>query len=306
VENIINIQNLTKNYGLGRGLFNINLSVREGEVFGFVGINGAGKTTMIRHLMGFLRPNKGKCSVMGKDCIKNSANLKKYIGYIPGEISFPDVKSGIDFFKLQAEYMGLPGISRATELAERFNLDATAKLKRMSKGMKQKSAIVNAFMSDSKVLLFDEGTTGLDPLMQKVFTDLVREEKQKGKTIFMSSHMFDELESVCDRVAFLKDGRIIDTIELSKIRGNERIKEYKIEFVNTGDYNSFLEKDFKIIRKKDDLRQTTIQISDDDINELFRVLSAFKIKFITQKPQTLETYFLEKYTANNSQKTEVA
>jgi ABC-2 type transport system ATP-binding protein len=299
VENIISIQNLTKDYGRGRGLFDINLSVREGEVFGLVGINGAGKTTMIRHLMGFLHPNKGKCSVMGKDCVKNAADLKNYIGYIPGEISFPDVRSGIDFFKLQAEYMGLSGISRAGELAERFNLDATARLKRMSKGMKQKSAIVNAFMSDSKVLLFDEGTTGLDPLMQKVFTDLVREEKQKGKTIFMSSHMFDELESVCDRVAFLKEGRIIDIIELSKIRGNERVKEYKIEFENAEDYSAFLGNPFDVKRRQEEYRQVTINIPDDDINELFRVLTVFKVKYITQKPQTLETYFLEKY--NNTE-----
>jgi ABC-2 type transport system ATP-binding protein len=306
LENIINIQNLTKNYGLGRGLFDINLSVREGEVFGLVGINGAGKTTMIRHLMGFLHPNKGKCSIMGMDCWSKAAEIKNAVGYIPGEISFPDVKSGIDFFKLQAEYMRLPGISRATELAERFNLDATAKLKRMSKGMKQKSAIVNAFMSDSQILLFDEGTTGLDPLMQNVFTDLVREEKHRGKTVFMSSHMFDELESVCDRVAFLKEGRIIDIIELSKIRGNERVKEYKIEFVNAEDYASFLEKSFTIIRKKDDLRQVTINIPDEDINELFSVLTAYKVRYITQKPQTLETYFLEKYTADQITKTEVA
>ncbi|MDR0861883.1 MAG: ABC transporter ATP-binding protein [Oscillospiraceae bacterium] len=306
MNNVIEIKGLTKDYGLGRGLFDINLSVREGEVFGLVGINGAGKTTMIRHLMGFLHSDSGKCSVMGMDCWSKSAEIKNAVGYIPGEISFPDVKSGIDFFKLQAEYMGMSGISRANELAERFNLDATARLKRMSKGMKQKSAIVNAFMSDSKVLLFDEGTTGLDPLMQKVFTDLVREEKLRGKTVFMSSHMFDELESVCDRVAFLKEGRIIDIIELSKIRGNERIKEYKIEFVNAEDYTSFLGHSFSVKRRQDEYRQVTINIPDDDINELFRVLSAFKVKYITQKPQTLETYFLEKYQRDAVTNTEVS
>jgi ABC-2 type transport system ATP-binding protein len=299
VENIINIQNLTKDYGLGRGLFGVNLSVREGEVFGLVGINGAGKTTMIRHLMGFLHPTRGKCSIMGEDCWRNAEELKTFVGYVPGEIAFPDVKSGIDFFKLQAEYMGMNGISRAVDLAERFNLDATARLKRMSKGMKQKSAIVNAFMSDSDILLLDEATTGLDPLMQKVFTDLVREEKHRGKTVFMSSHMFDELESVCDRVAFLKEGHIIDIIELSKIRGDERVKEYKIEFVNDGDYLAFLGKPFNVKQRQEEYKQVTITIPDDDINELFRVLSAFEVKYITQKPQTLETYFLEKY--NNTE-----
>jgi ABC-2 type transport system ATP-binding protein len=295
MDGIIRINGLTKDYGLGRGLFGVNLSVREGEVFGLVGINGAGKTTMIRHLMGFLHPHEGRCAIMGKDCIAHAAELKRSIGYIPGEISFPDVNSGADFFKLQAEYMGMRGISRALELAERFNLDATARLKRMSKGMKQKSAIVNAFMPDSRILILDEGTTGLDPLMQKVFTELVREEKHKGKTIFMSSHMFDELESVCDRVAFLKEGRVIDIVEMSDIRGNERVKVYKIEFVSAVDYAAFLDKLFNVTRRQDDIRQATVNIPDDGINELFGALSALDVRYITQMPQTLESYFNEKY-----------
>lgn len=299
MDGIIKIENLTKNYGQGRGLFDVNLSVREGEVFGLVGINGAGKTTMIRNLMGFLHPHHGKCSIMGKDCIRNAAELKHVIGYIPGEISFPDVRTGIDFFKLQAEYMNMRGINRAHELAELFNLDATARLKRMSKGMKQKSAIVNAFMSNADVLLLDEGTTGLDPLMQKVFTDLVREEKHKGRTVFMSSHMFDELESVCDRVAFLKEGHIIDVVELSKLRGNERIKEYKIEFSNSDDYAAFLSCPFEIKRKQEEYNQVTVNIPDDNINELFGALSPLNVRFISQKPQILEAYFNEKY--NNTE-----
>ena len=190
MDEIITIQNLTKDFGQGRGVFDVNLGIKKGEVFGLAGINGSGKTTIMRHLMGFLDPDSGDTSIMGKDCWKNAAEIKKHVGYIPGEISFPDVHSGMDFLKLQAEYMGLHSMAYAKELIDRLNLDPTAKLNRMSKGMKQKTAIVNAFMCDSDILLLDEATTGLDPLMQKSFTEIIQSEKKKGKTIFMSSHMF--------------------------------------------------------------------------------------------------------------------
>ena len=174
---IISIEKLTKDFGHGRGVFDINLGIKQGEVFGLAGINGSGKTTIMRHLMGFLNPDGGNTSIMGKDCWKSAAKIKKHVGYIPGEISFPDVRSGMDFLKLQAEYMGLRSMIYAKELIDRLNLDPTAKLNRMSKGMKQKTAIVNAFMGDSDILLLDEATTGLDPLMQKSFTEIVQREK---------------------------------------------------------------------------------------------------------------------------------
>jgi ABC-2 type transport system ATP-binding protein len=295
MNNMIRIRNLTKDFGDNRGIFDINLSVKEGEVFGLVGINGSGKTTMIRHLMGFLHPDKGQSSIKGRDCWKRAARIKKDVGYIPSEIAFPDVGTGTNFFHLQADYLNVKNRRKITHLAERFNLDPTAKLKRMSKGMKQKTAIVNAFMSDSKVLLLDEPTTGLDPLMQKVFTDLILEEKHKGKTIFMSSHMFDELETTCDRVAFLKEGHIIDVVEMSKIRGNEFVKEYKIAFLNDLDYRTFLDMDFNIIRKQNKFNQVTIHIPDDKLDYLFSVIHKMDIEYMTQIPQTLERYFNEKY-----------
>ncbi|MDR1422955.1 MAG: ABC transporter ATP-binding protein [Coriobacteriales bacterium] len=289
---------MTKDFKGGRGIFDIDLSVHEGEIFGLVGINGSGKTTMIRHLMGFLRPQHGRCQIMRRDCWQQAARLKNAIGYIPGEISFPEVGSGIDFFKLQAAYREARNMKRAEKLCERFNLDASANLRRMSKGMKQKTAIVTAFMSDPKILLLDEGTTGLDPLMQKVFTDLVKEERHRGKTVFMSSHMFDELENSCDRVAFLKNGHLIDIVELSQLRGNERVKEYKLGFANNQDFRSFLEHRFKVVARHDEHCQATIDIPDEDINELFRVLAVRNVSYITQKPQTLESYFKEKYNAS--------
>lgn len=295
MNNIIMSNELTKDYKEGRGIFDVHLSINEGEVFGLVGINGSGKTTLIRHLMGSLHPHRGNSTILDKDAWKYSGELKKHVSYIPGEISFPNVKTGWDFFKIQAEYMHLKSDEKTKELVERFALDPSAKLKRMSKGMKQKSAIVNAFMNDSKILILDEPTTGLDPLMQKVFTNLVLEEKKKGKTIFMSSHIFEELEQACDKVAFIKDGYIIDVVEIGKISGNESIKEYKIEFASKNDYEQFLSGTFNVIRKQDNYNQVSIKVSDDEINTLFEVISKLDIKFISQKPRTLEAYFKEKY-----------
>ena len=138
MDEIIKIGNLTKDFGEGRGVFGVCLDIKEGEVFGLAGINGSGKTTLMRHLMGFLKPDNGLSAIMNMDSWRYSEKIKKYVGYIPGEISFPDVKSGLDFLKLQAEYMGLTHMTFAEELMQKLNLDATAKLKRMSKGMKQK------------------------------------------------------------------------------------------------------------------------------------------------------------------------
>jgi ABC-2 type transport system ATP-binding protein len=295
MDEVIKIRNLTKDFGQGRGVFDVNLSIKTGEVFGLVGINGSGKTTVMRHLMGFLHPDAGRTSIMGNNSWSSADELKKHVGYIPGEISFPEVKTGMDFFRLQADYMGLKSLAYCNELTQRLNLDPTAKLKRMSKGMKQKTAIVNAFMCDSEILLLDEATTGLDPLMQKSFTQIVKDEKKKGKTIFMSSHMFDEMESTCDRVAFLKDGHIIKVIDMKTILGNETIKEYKIEFNTQADYSEFLGRSFAIMQHRDEYQQVVITISDTDVNGLFGVLAGMDVRFISHKPYTLEACFKEVY-----------
>ena len=232
---LIDIQQLTKDYGDNRGIFDLNLSIEKGEVFGFVGTNGAGKTTTIRHLMGFLKPQSGSATINGLDCWKDSAEIKKWIGYIPGEIAFPDAPTGTDFLKRQAELLDLKDMSYAQSIINKLQLDPTAKLKRMSKGMKQKTAIVAAFMADPEILILDEPTTGLDPLMRKEFISILDEEKKKGKTILMSSHMFDEVEQVCDRVAMIKDGKIIAVKATAEVKHHEE-KVYKIEFMSQEDY----------------------------------------------------------------------
>ena len=281
---------MTKDYGDGRGIFDLNLSIEKGEVFGFVGTNGAGKTTTIRHLMGFLKPQSGSATINGLDCWKDSAEIKKWIGYIPGEIAFPDAPTGTDFLKRQAELLGLKDMSYAESIINKLQLDPTAKLKRMSKGMKQKTAIVAAFMADPDILILDEPTTGLDPLMRKEFIRILEEEKKKGKTILMSSHMFDEVEHICDRVAMIKDGKIIAVKATNEVKHHEE-KVYKIEFRSQEDYVKFLSEPFDFVETRESQNQVIVKIHDSQINMLFKTLKNYDIKFMTEMKFTLEKYF---------------
>lgn len=209
------VETLTRDYGEQRGVFDVSLSIGEGEAFGFLGPNGAGKTTVIRHLMGFLKPQSGRCTVGALDCWTKRAEVQRQIGYVPGEISFFDEMSGTDFLRFITQYRGIGAQNRQHELLERFELNPKTKIKKMSKGTKQKLAITAAFMHDPQVLILDEPTSGLDPLMQNRFVELVREEKQRGKTIFLSSHMFEEVERTCDRIGMIRCGTLvaIDTVE---------------------------------------------------------------------------------------------
>ncbi|HUM56216.1 MAG TPA: ATP-binding cassette domain-containing protein, partial [Bacillota bacterium] len=196
---VIEIKDLTRDYGNYKGVFDVSFSVNESEVFGFLGPNGAGKTTTIRHLMGFLKPQKGICTIAGMDCWQDSAGIQEKLGYIPGEMEFFSDMTGREFLSFLEKYRGIKANGRKNELLERFELDAKGKLKKMSKGMKQKVGIVAAFMHDPGVLILDEPTSGLDPLMQNRFINLILEEKKRGKTILMSSHMFEEVERTCHR-----------------------------------------------------------------------------------------------------------
>ena len=169
---VINVQNLTRDYGLGKGIFDVSVKVDQGEAFGFLGPNGAGKTTTIRHLMGFIRPKAGSCQIDGLDCWKNRDEIQKRLGYIPGEISFFEDLTGKEFLKFVSDYRRTGKNNRIREMMERFELDPRGKIKKMSKGMKQKLGIVVAFMHDPYILILDEPTSGLDPLMQNRFIEL--------------------------------------------------------------------------------------------------------------------------------------
>lgn len=289
-KEIIKVENLTKDYGAGRGIFDISFTINKGEVFGFVGTNGSGKTTTIRHIMGFLKAREGSVKVLGLDAWKNSSEIKKYVSYIPGEIAFPDLNTGTLFLKSQAELLNLNDMTYANELISRLQLDTSANLKRMSKGMKQKTAIVAALMANKDILILDEPTTGLDPLMREVFLDIILEEKQKGKTILMSSQMFDELEITCDRVALILNGRIIDIAEIDKLK-NPTYRMYKIEFKGLQDYLKFKKLKYEFIRFQDKYNQVTVKIEAKRLNKLFNDLKNYNLKFISEVKNNLERHF---------------
>lgn len=289
-NNVIEIENLTKDYGNGRGIFNENLTIKQGEMVGFVGTNGSGKTTTIRNILGFIKPTSGSVKVNGLSSWEHASEIAKSVGYVPGEIAFPDLPTGIAFLKCQAEFYGLKDMSYANELIEKLQLDPRANLKRMSKGMKQKTALVAALMNDSPIIILDEPTTGLDPLMRVTFLDIIKKEHEKGKTIFMSSHLFEELETTCDRVALINDGHIIDIADMNEIR-HRPVRDMKIEFTNKADYDKFVGAGYEITRLQEQYNQATIRIKSEDTGKLLGALKGYDVKFISELPYTLEKHF---------------
>ena len=299
-EIIISIKNLTKDYGKGRGIFDISFDVPKGSVFGYCGTNGAGKTTTLRHIMGFIKPQKGSVTVKGLDAWKNADVIKKYIGYVPGEIAFPEVESGSEFLKIQAESIGLKDMSKAETIINALQLDPTANLRRMSKGMKQKTALVAAFMHSPEIIILDEPTTGLDPLMRDVFVNLIKAEKARGATIIMSNHMFDELEETCDYVGFIKDGHLIDVIDMEKMR-NLPYRDYVITFSNEKDYKEIDISKMEVLEKDDFELSLTVRVQLKDINEAIKEFRNRDIKSLTEKKHTLEEYFLNDVGGQNNE-----
>jgi len=291
---IIEVKNLTKDFGHGRGVFDASFTVQKGEVFGFLGPNGAGKTTTIRHLMGFSRPQAGKTSILSKDCWSQHHEIKSYVGYLPGEISMPDHLTGAGFIKQMADFRKIKDLSYAKELTERFALDTSIRLKRMSLGTKRKLAIVTAFLHDPDVLLLDEPTGGLDPLMQDNFIQFIKEEKKRGKTILLSSHIFSEVDATCDRISIIKEGKLVSTFAADELKHNAR-KEWKIEFASIDELVKFCQKDFKINLVKKEANLVHVVFYDKDVNRFLAELSNYKVNFFSEIKFTLEDYFMKFY-----------
>ncbi len=291
----VRVNHVLKDYGDGRGNFDISLDIREGETLGLVGENGAGKTTLIRQLMGFIRSDRGSIQIYGKDAYKEGAFLKQYIGYIPGEINFPDMRSGTEFLNSYGKSRGASAdnFAYADQIISRLQLDVRAYPKRMSKGMKQKTAIVACMMLKSPVIIMDEPTIGLDPLMRDELLKLVLEQKQRGATMLMSSNTIEELERVCDHVALISQGRIIDIADVSDVK-NRDLRDYKIEFYDDESYLAFLKGRDDILRVKPEIDQATLRVNKADIPQLFDTLEHYRIKYITEVKFNLSNYFDEK------------
>lgn len=295
---VLKVEHLTKDYGENKGIFDVSFEIEQGEVFGFLGPNGAGKTTTIRHLLGFSKPQSGKTSILGLNAWKKPKEIQRKLGYLPGEIAFPSDMKGTQFIKYIADMRGLTDMKKANKLIKQFELDPSGDIKRMSKGMKQKIGIVCAFMHDPEILILDEPTSGLDPLMQATFIQLIREEKENGKSILMSSHMFEEVEGTCDRIGIIKGGNLITIVDPKNIRHAE-IKTFKIEFINHENFEFMTKQRFTIIETKPENNQVIIDIDDAEINELLMALSKCKVKYISEIKRTLEDYFMKYYEGGN-------
>ncbi|MCD7824791.1 MAG: ATP-binding cassette domain-containing protein [Clostridiaceae bacterium] len=291
---VISIEHLTKDYGHGRGIFDISLDIREGEVFGYLGTNGSGKTTTIRHMMGFLKPDGGSVVVNGMNPWQDAPDVMKNVSYIPGEIAFPDLKTGTDFFKVQAQFLGVKDFSYMNHLIDILGLDPSANLKRMSKGMKQKAAIVAALMGDRNILILDEPTTGLDPLMRETFLELIREEKSKGRTIFMSSHIFEEIEEICDQVAIIDGGSIKNILNLSEFRHGS-VRTFHVEFADAASAKMFCE---RLPGCSLDGAGVQFEALAEDTDAAFRAMDGLPVCSLSENHPNLHEYFMK--TIQNS------
>lgn len=227
--NVIELHRFAHLYRNGRGVREVDLEVRQGEIFGFLGPNGAGKTTLIRTMMGFLRPTAGSGKILGLDVVKDNLEIRKRVGYLPGEPSLYDWLTGRGNIKLAMEVRGLKNGGRLRELAERLEADLDRRVKSLSKGNRQKVALLNAMVHDPELLILDEPTSGLDPLAQETVRAILLEEKARGKTIFMSSHDLHEVEAVADRVGIIRDGVLVAVDEIGNLK-KQRVKYVSVEF----------------------------------------------------------------------------
>lgn len=288
---MIQLKNLSKVYPNGKGVFDVSFTVSEGEAFGFLGPNGAGKTTTIRCLMGFTTPTSGSSSINGMDSRTEAANIQRSLGYVPGEIAFFDNMTGLQFMNFMAEMRGVNNLKLRDSLIERFELEADRRIRKMSKGMKQKVGLITAFMHDPSVLILDEPTSGLDPLMQKRFVELIKEEKGRGKTILMSSHMFDEVDRTCERAAIIREGRIVAVEDIASLKSSIR-KSYVVSVGSLADVEKVAASGLEF-KKLDELKIELLISNDYD--KLFSTLALCNVTSLDAPAQALEQIFIRFY-----------
>lgn len=272
MKNIIDIQGLTKNYGKHRGVSDVSIQVKEGEIFGFLGPNGAGKSTTIRAMLGLIHYEEGKILIDGKDSVKNQEEILKNVGYMPSEAWFYPNMTIRDVLKLSQGVRKMNCEEEAAKLCERLQLDAKRKISELSLGNRKKVSIVCAMQHCPKLFVFDEPTSGLDPLMQKEFFDLIREYVEKGATCMLSTHVLSEVRNNCDRVAIMKEGKVIvtDTVEALL-----KSKQKRIKMVRDGENLDFIYK--------------------GDLNLLYKELEGHKIDDILIEEPSIEEVFMHYY-----------
>lgn len=294
---VLEINHLTKDYGHGRGVFDVSFHVDQGEVYGFLGPNGAGKSTTIRHLLGFSKPDSGQTLIKGKESFNHYYEVLDDVGYIPGEIAFPKGLTGYELIDMELKMKKAEKNNRLNEMLKTFELDdASLKMdtKYMSLGVKRKLAVVIAFMSDASILILDEPTSGLDPKMQEVFISFIKREKKRGKTILLSSHIFSEVDATCDRIGIIKDGHLVSEFIANDLKHNKS-KLYEITFKDVDKFknDNKVNKFIKIINEEDN--NLLINIDEEYSNEFIKILSNYHILDFVSKNETLEDYFMKFY-----------
>lgn len=288
---VIQINELVKQYGKLKALDGINLEVHQGEVFGFIGPNGAGKSTTIRILLGLLRKDSGQVTILGGDPWKESVELHKRMAYVPSDVNLWPNLTGGEVIDLLARLRGNLNQARRAELLERFSLDPSKKCRTYSKGNRQKVAIIAAFISDVELYVFDEPTTGLDPLMEAVFQQCILEAKQAGKTILLSSHILAEVEALCDRVSIIKNGKIVESGTLDEMRHLTRTSisvETARPVLGLTDLSG-------VHDIKEEGLKTKFSVDSNALDTVLCHLAKYEIRALNSAPPTLEELFMRHY-----------
>jgi ABC-2 type transport system ATP-binding protein len=289
--NVIEIKGLTKTYGSSRGINNISFHVEEGEIFGFIGPNGAGKSTTIRTLLSLIKPTGGSATIFGKDCIEHAPEIAKDVGYLPSEVFYYDNMKVKDLLKYSASFYKKDCSARIKELASKLDLDLTRKIDDLSLGNKKKVGIIQGLLHEPKLIILDEPTSGLDPLMQQTFFDLLREENRKGATILFSSHILSEVQRMCDRVAIIKEGEIVQVEKISTLKENNH-KKFKIEVKNDVEATYF---DMPGVNNLETNDHHISFLFRGDINEVMKKIAEIDIDNLWIEEPDLEEIFMHYY-----------
>lgn len=294
--NAIEIKNLTKVYGKNRGIQDINISVKEGEIYGFIGPNGAGKSTTIKTLLNFIYSTSGEALIFGMDSVKESEKIKEYIGYVPSEVRYYDDVKVKDIIKYAQSFYTKSNKEYVDRICNELELDMNKKMGELSLGNKKKVAIAQSLINNPKLLILDEPTNGLDPLMQKKLFNILIEEKEKGNTVFLSSHNLVEVQNLCDRVCVIKEGKIVDIIEIEKSKTELKLKVTLSSSDVTDDI--VLNLSDKILDKNGKLYTF---IYSKNIDSLVKELANYKIDELLIEKENLEDAFLNYYENNKEE-----
>lgn len=287
---IIEANNLTKYYGKARGIINVSFNVDEGEIFGFIGPNGAGKSTTIRLFCSLIYPSEGSAEIFGKDAIKYGPEIRREIGYLPSEVFYYDRMKVIDLLNYSASFYEKDCTQRIHELADIMELDLKRIIDDLSYGNKKKVGIVQGLLHQPKVIFLDEPTAGLDPLIQRKFFNLIREENRNGATIFFSSHILSVVQRICNRVAIIREGKIV---EIQDIKTLQQDNYKKVRIVA----DAIDEKRFDVdgVTNLEKSNNTLSLFYKGDINVIMKMIGAQTVSDVSIEEPTLEEIFMHYY-----------